>query len=235
MSEIFDAPNSESDPSDFEPTDGLWRGDTGQLAFDTRRVFLELLKGPYVSGERSPQLWAALVADERLIRSRLHELFLDLVMDKSASFAFTRRVVTNEIEVASALRSEKLRFIDTAMLLALRQQLLAAPGQPRVFVGKEEICEQLAAFQQGDAVTFKRSLNAAWKRMVDKLRVLHKSGEDRYEISPMMRFLIDEERVQQLSEAYTHLARQYPADDQLNQTNSPSSPDSSKMKELTHE
>ncbi|MDN6668220.1 MAG: DUF4194 domain-containing protein, partial [Brevibacterium sp.] len=60
----------------------LWFGDTGALGERTRRVLLELLKGPYVSGAQSPQLWSALVADESIVRSRLHDLFLELVIDK---------------------------------------------------------------------------------------------------------------------------------------------------------
>src|SRR5699024_3800619 len=90
---------------------------------------LELLKGPYVSGVQSPQLWSALIADEGLVRSRLHELFLDLVIDPVDEFAFTRKIVTDEIEAPAAVRSERLTFLDTAMLLVLRQLLLPLPGR----------------------------------------------------------------------------------------------------------
>mgnify|MGYP002759738554 FL=1 len=187
---------------------GLWNGDEGQLAFDTRRVLLELLKGPYVSGEQKPQLWAALVADEGLIRSRLNDVFLDLVIDHSASFAFTRQVVTNEIKVPVALRTESLKFLDTAMLLALRQRLLAAQGIRRVIVDQSEIYEQLSVFRPGDETTFQRNLNASWRRMINTVRVLHKASEDRYEISPIVRFLVDEDRVQELTQTYKRIARE---------------------------
>ncbi|RBP62550.1 uncharacterized protein DUF4194 [Brevibacterium sanguinis] len=185
---------------------GLWTGDTGVLGERTRRVLLELLKGPYVSGAQSPQLWSALVADEDLVRSRLHELFLDLVIDKVDEFAFTRKVLTEEIEVPAAVRSERLTFIDTAMLLVLRQLLLAAPGEKRVIIDREEVFERLEIYRRGDESTFLRNLNAAWTRMSNKLRVLHKAGEGRYEISPMVRFLVDEDRVRELTEVYRRIA-----------------------------
>ncbi len=185
---------------------GLWTGDTGVLGERTRRVLLELLKGPYVAGAQSPQLWSALVADEDLVRSRLHELFLDLVIDKVDEFAFTRKVVTEEVDVPAAVRIERLTFIDTAMLLVLRQLLLAAPGEKRVIIDREEVYERLEIYRRGDESTFLRNLNAAWTRMSNKLRVLHKAGEGRYEISPMVRFLVDEDRVRELTEVYRRIA-----------------------------
>ena len=146
----------------------LWFGDTGTLGERTRRVLLELLKGPYVSGVQSPQLWSALIADEGLVRSRLHELFLDLVIDPVDEFAFTRKIVTDEIEAPAAVRSERLTFLDTAMLLVLRQLLLAAPGEKRVIVDREEVYERLAIYRTGDESTFQRNLNGSWSRMSNR-------------------------------------------------------------------
>lgn len=184
----------------------LWFDDTGTLGERTRRVLLELLKGPYVSGAQSPQLWSALVADEGIVRSRLHDLFLELVIDKIDEFAFTRKVVTEEIDVPAAVRSERLTFLDTAMLLVLRQLLLAAPGERRVIVDREEVYERLAIYRTGDESTFQRNLNGAWNRMSNRLRVLHKAGEERFEISPMVKFLIDEDQVRELIDVYERVA-----------------------------
>lgn len=197
-----------TDPTDdigHNPS-GLWSGDTGTLGERTRRVLLELLKGPYVSGTQAPQLWAALVADEGLVRSRLHDLFLDLVIDRVDEFAFTRKITTDEIDAPAAVRSERLTFLDTAMLLVLRQLLLAAPGEKRVIVDREEVYERLAIYRTGDESTFQRNLNGAWSRMSNRLRVLHKAGEDRFEISPMVKFLIDEDRVRELIAVYERIA-----------------------------
>ena len=180
----------------------LWNGDTGTLREDSRRALLELLKGPYLSGRARPRLWAALSADEAAIRSRLHDLFLDLVLDPVDEFAFVRKVRTSELKVPSALRSEALTFIDTAMLLVLRQILLAASGEVRVIVGKPEVFERLAVYRDGDEATFRGNLNAAWTRMLNRFRVLHAVDDERAEISPVVRFLIDADRVAELTAAY---------------------------------
>lgn len=199
------AQESAADESARNPS-ALWFADTGTLGERTRRVLLELLKGPYVSGAQSPQLWSALVADEGIVRSRLHDLFLELIIDKIDEFAFTRKVVTDEIDVPAAVRSERLTFLDTAMLLVLRQLLLAAPGEQRVIIDREEVYERLAIYRTGDESTFQRNLNGAWNRMSNRLRVLHKAGEDRFEISPMVKFLIDEDQVRELIDVYERIA-----------------------------
>ncbi len=192
------------------PLDGshrpLWTTDTGTLTEPSRRVLLEILKGPYLSGRKKPQLWAALLADEAAVRSRLHDLFLDLVLDRTDEVAFTRKVRTQEVDVPQALRSERLTFIDTAMLLVLRQLLLAAPGEQRVIVGQDDVYERLMVYRDGDETTFRRNLNSAWGRMRDRLRVIHAVGEDRAEISPVVRFIVDEDRVAALTASYRDLA-----------------------------
>ena len=189
---------------------GLWRGDAGELREQSRRALLEILKGPYLSGRQQPQLWAALAADEGRIRSRLNDLFLDLVIDPVDEFAFARKVRTTELSVPSALRSESLTFLDTAMLLVLRQLLLAAAGERRVIVGQDEVYERLAVYRDGDEATFLRNLNGAWNRMMNRYRVLHSAGAgagtDRVEISPMVRFMVDEEQVRALTTVYRRLA-----------------------------
>lgn len=184
----------------------LWRGDTGTLRERSRRALLEILKGPYLSGRQRPQLWGALLADETAIRSRMHELFLDLVIDPVDEFAFARKVETSDLDVPSALRSERLTFLDTAMLLVLRQLLLAASGERRVIVGQDEVYERLAVYRDGDESVYRRNLNGAWGRMMNRFRVIHPIGEDRAEISPVVKFVIDEHQVAALTAVYRDIA-----------------------------
>lgn len=187
--------------------DPLWPGDSGTLHEQSRRALLELLKGPYLSGGQQPQLWVALRADETAIRSRLHDLFLDLVVDDVDEFAFARKVRGSDRDLPSALRTERLTFIDTAMLLVLRQLLLASGGERRVIVGQDEVYERLAVYRDGeDEATFTRNLNGAWGRMMNRFRVLHGAGEGRVEVSPMVKFMIDDEQVRALTAVYRRIA-----------------------------
>ncbi|MGK0720745.1 DUF4194 domain-containing protein [Leucobacter sp. W1478] len=184
---------------------GLWIGDTGRLVDLSRRALLRLVQGPYLSAKQHPRLWTALLVDRAEIESRLHELFLDLHIDEIDEFAFTRKARTGEFDAPSALRSVNLTYADTIMLLALRQQLLATGGSARTIVGQDEIFEQLDMYRDTDESTFRRNLNSAWVRMSNQFRVIHPVGEDRVEVSPVVKFLVDEDRVRALTEVYRGL------------------------------
>jgi hypothetical protein len=195
--------------SDAASDTALWAGDTGVMREQSRRVLLELIKGPYLSGVKAPALWSALLADEASIRSRLHELFLDVVVDRVGEFAFVRNVSTNELTVPSTVRSVALTFLDTAMLLVLRQMLLASEAEGRVIVGQEDVFEQLRVYRTADRdeSDFNKRLNSTWLKMKNTLRVIHQAGaEDRAEISPVLRLIVDAEQIAAISGEYRRIA-----------------------------
>jgi hypothetical protein len=190
----------------------LFPGDTGRLADASRRALLELIRGPYLSADQNPAVWSALRSDETEIRSRLHDLFLDLIVDADAGFAFVRNVP--DVEAAGlprTIRAAPLTFLDTAMLLVLRQLLLAAHGERRVIVGREEVFEQLAVYRtvDRDERDFERRMNASWLKMRNTLRVVHATGraenEDRVELSPVLRLIVDAEQVRAIRDEYAAL------------------------------
>ena len=192
----------------------LWPGDKGTLAERSRRALLELVRGPYLSCEGSPLNWAALRADEAAIRSRLNDLFLDLVLDADAEFAFVRAVTGDEGTWPRAVRTRSLTFLDTAMLLTLRQLLIADEGSARVIIGQDELYESLSVYRtpDRDKYDFTKRLNASWNNMVNGLRVLHPVGESgaegptRAEISPVVRILVDADRARALRASYEAIA-----------------------------
>ena len=108
---------------------GLYMGDHGTLSLDTRRVLIQLLQGPTLDAERHSILWSALMRDEQLVRSRLSELFLVLVLDHDTKVAFTRRADTGDMDIPCLLRRAQLTFIDSVLILYLRQRLTQADTQ----------------------------------------------------------------------------------------------------------
>ncbi|MEV7632309.1 DUF4194 domain-containing protein [Microbacterium sp. NPDC089318] len=188
-------------------SDAKWPGDTGTLSIDARRALLKLIQGPYLSATRAPAPWSALLADEASIRSRLHDLFLELVLDRDAGFAFVRNADTGEQQAPVAVRSEQLTFIDTAMLLVLRQMLLSGEHDGRVIVGRDDVFEQLALFrtEDRDETDFAKRLNASWLKMHNKLRVIHALTDERVEISPVLRMLVDADQVRLISAEYERI------------------------------
>ncbi|WP_460800805.1 DUF4194 domain-containing protein [Microbacterium sp. GXF6406] len=194
-------------PEEQSAEAAIWPGDTGALSIDARRALLKLIQGPYLSAQRATGPWSALLADESRIRSRLHELFLDLVLDRDAGFAFVRNAVTGEQDAPVAVRSEQLTFIDTAMLLVLRQMLLSGEQDGRVIVGRDDVFEQLAPLRTADRdeTDFAKRLNASWLKMRNKLRVVHALSDERVEISPVLRMLVDADQVRTIAAEYERI------------------------------
>jgi hypothetical protein len=209
VTDDFSTDPSTETSTDTDAATAIWPGDTGVIGEQSRRALLELIKGPYLSGVKAPALWSALLADEVGIRSRLHELFLELVVDRVGEFAFVRNVSTTELKLPSSVRTAALTFLDTAMLLVLRQILLAGEGDGRVIVGQEDVFEQLRVYRtvDRDESDFNKRLNSTWLKMKNTLRVIHQAGaEDRAEISPVLRLIVDAEQIAAISGEYRRIA-----------------------------
>ncbi|RDU98179.1 DUF4194 domain-containing protein [Trinickia dinghuensis] len=188
-----------------------FQGDTGALPIDTRRVLVQLLLGPSVDARRQSKLWPVLLRDEAVIRSRMHDLFLEVVIDHEQRVAFTRQVVSEGIEVPILLRKASLAFLDTALLLFLRQRLTQADAQgERAVVSRDDMQEHLSVFERVsnlDHAKFERQIvNAIDKaKKLSLLQFIRGSGE-RYEVSPTLKLLFSAEEIQDLTRTYAALA-----------------------------
>jgi hypothetical protein len=206
------------EPGAEEPVPGApaedaatFRGDTGGLPIDTRRVLVQLLLGPSVDARRQSKLWPVLLRDEAIIRSRMHDLFLEVVIDHEQRVAFTRQVVSEDLDVPILLRKASLTFLETALLLFLRQRLTQADAQgDRAVVSLEEMREHLSVFERDnnpDHAKFERQIvNAVDKaKKLSLLQFIRGSGE-RYEVSPTLKLLFSAEEIQDLTRTYATLA-----------------------------
>lgn len=190
-----------------DSADALFPGDTGSLPLDARRVLCQLLAGPSVDAERHRLLWPVLLREEAALRERLSELFLELVLDRDLGVAFLRQADTGELETPTLLRASPLTFIDSVLLLALRQRLAEAEAQgQRAAVEVDELHAQLAIYKpaQGtDEAGFTKKLDAAIEKM-KRNNVLQaiRGSEGRYEIAATLKLLFSAEDVQALGAVY---------------------------------
>nr|WP_234457418.1 DUF4194 domain-containing protein [Corynebacterium macginleyi] len=188
----------------------MWESDKGTLTYNSRRALVQLLKGPLVRAHKEPVLWSAIISDEDNLRARLHEVFLELVVDEGEGFAFTRMVEEETLPIPQVLRTDKLKHIDTAILLNLRQELgLALPGE-RVIVDIEDLREGIGyvrAVDNRDEAGFNNRFNAAIKRIRNEYSLLSATEtEGRFEVSPVLRQLFDAATVTAIRNEYARLA-----------------------------
>lgn len=192
-------------------TEPAFGGDTGELPVETRRVLVQLLLGPALDAQRQNKLWPVLLRDEKVLRSRLHELFLELVVDHDQQVAFTRQVVAAEVDVPVLLRRASLTFLQSALVLYLREQLTVADARgERAVLSRDEMLEHLLAYEReesSDRAKFERQVHSAVDRCkeLNLLRRL-RSGEERYEVSPTLKLLFPAEEIQALMRTYAGLA-----------------------------
>ena len=188
----------------------LFVGDTGSLPLEARRALCLLLAGPSVDAQRQPLQWAALLRNEDDVRSLLCELFLELVLDRDGGVAFTRQFDTAELDSPTLLRAAPLTFIESVLLLFLRQQLAEADTRgERAVVAEFQLVEAMSIYQKNvstDQAGYGKRVSAAIGKMrenqlLSKLR----GSEDRYEVSPALKLLFSAEDVQALGEAYRQL------------------------------
>lgn len=189
----------------------LFLGDVGELTFETRRALVQLLAGPSLDGRRHPKLWPILLRDEIVIRRRLADLFLELVIDRELQVAFTKQADGGELEIPILLRRLQLTFLDSVLLLFLRQRLAQADAQgERAVIASEEIEECLSLYERTsntDKAGFRKRIQASMEKIkqnsiLQKLR----SGDDRFEISPTLKLLFSADEIQALTKLYQRMS-----------------------------
>lgn len=182
----------------------LGRTDRGRLPEETRRVLVQLLRGPYVRQASHPKLWAALVRDEQAVREALGNLFLELVVDIELNLAFVRNATFPDVEVPRVIRSMPLTLLDTALILHLRQLLLrGSDSSGRVFIGRDDIDDALAVYRSAtntDPATFAKRINSAVEKMKKGSVLLATSEPERFEVSPILAVVFDTAEVAAVSQ-----------------------------------
>jgi hypothetical protein len=187
-------------------------GDQGQLRIETRRVLVQLLLGPSVDARRQSRLWPVLLRDQGILRSRLHEMFLELVVDAEQQVAFTRQVVAEDIDAPILLRKANLTFLESALILFLRHRLTQADtAGERAVVSLHEMLEHLSVFERtsnADRARFdKQKANAVEKAKKLSLVRSLPGAEKRFEVAPTLKLLFPAEAIQELTRTYQALAR----------------------------
>lgn len=191
---------------DAQEKNGLWEGDTGTLALTSRRALVQLLKGPLITHDKHPELWNAILSDTAALKSRLAEVFLDLVVDEDSGIAFTRMVkAPDDLKIPQVLRTETLSHADTVVLLYLRSELALAPPGDRVIVDVADIHEAASPYRSAfsrDESGFAKRITASINRIKGFSLLTPTETDTRLVVSPVLRSLFDPETVATIKAEY---------------------------------
>lgn len=187
-----------------DPSVSLFEGDEGGLEFAQRRTLVTLLKQRFISARTHPRDWQVLTEHQRVLRSRLNDLFLDLMVDPVREVAWKRQAVAEAgARFPTLLYDASWSREETIVLVHLRDRLRAGlnAGDARVYVDREDILEYVAGYRPphatDEAGDEKRARNAV-QSLVKSGLLIGAQGDERFEISEAVEPLLPLELLTEL-------------------------------------
>ncbi|MBD7917073.1 DUF4194 domain-containing protein [Cellulomonas sp. Sa3CUA2] len=186
----------EDDPAE------LFAGDTGTLDADVRRVLVRLLQRRFLLADRHSAQWRTLLENQQVVESRLHDLFVHLVVDHDRGIAYKRQVRSAELDVPVLLRDEPYTRAETLVLVHLRTvfQRERGAGETSARVDVEELeATALTYFDPDDTnvAAHQREIRTAVARLA-KDGVIEEESEGRYRVTSLVEVVLSTERLTEL-------------------------------------
>ena len=186
----------------------LHETDTGTLTAAQRQAFAALLRGPFISVDKQPEIFRTVSANREVLAQQLDNLFLTLIVDDSAGVAYAKNWDTDIEGSRILMRKHPLTFMETVVLLHLRHMLVMTSPNERAVVGEEEVFEATLPYQSAagnDKAAQRKKFQAAWNKMKDRSIVRTTTTEDRFEMSPVLRLIFTAEEVAAVSDSFASL------------------------------
>ncbi|MCO6413240.1 MAG: DUF4194 domain-containing protein [Thiogranum sp.] len=188
---------------------------------DARRALVILLRQGVVLASKNAKVFESIARYQLDIRQHLSNVYLKLVLDEKFGVCFVASVgeedadMDNEAndEAVSLIPRRVLSLFDTLLLIVLRKhyQTREASGEHKVIIDIETIESDLIPFlpQTGSTALDRKKLNGALQRMSDRrLLVSVRGSEDRFEITPVIRYVVSADFLDKLHEEYLQLGRE---------------------------
>ncbi len=182
-------------------------GDTGTLRLITRKALVLLLKRTHVAAYRHQREFQAIVDDQDELRSRLNDLFLELIIDPINEVAYKRQA-GQELgrPFPTLLINRSYTRDEIAVLLRIRDVHHRAKrdGEEAAYVERADLLESLRYIRPPDTKDQVRA-DAVAVRAIERLtedRFLQATDDpDRLRVSPVIETLLTVEQLQAFSDA----------------------------------
>ena len=186
-----------------------------------RRVLVYLMRQGVILAAENLKLFDLLCRYEAEIRRHLAEVYIQLFLDAKQGVAYiiNLKSIQDEQEDENQhlddfpvlIRKRTLTVYDTLILLVLRKyyQERETAGEHKIIIDVERIQSSLIPFiplTNHDSKDRKK-LNAALEKFIEKKVLTGLRGEEgRYEITPIIRYVVNAEFLQSLLSEYQQLA-----------------------------
>lgn len=193
---FIDPVSMEEDPVE------LFAGDAGTLAVNVRRVLVRMLQRRYLLAEKSPGLWRTLLDNQQLVESRMHDLFVRLVIDHDRGVAYKEQVRSVELDVPILLKDEPYSRAETLVLVYLRtifqQEQVAGEMSARVDI--EDLEQTVLTYYDPDDTNLARGqqeIRGAVARLARE-GLIEEETAGRYRITPLVEIVLSAEKLNEI-------------------------------------
>lgn len=176
-----------------------------------RRALVSLLLNRYICKARHRVAWEGILACEDDLRTRLDEMYLDLVVDHEAEVAFKRQQEGED--VPRMLRRDKALSRDASFVLIFlrREYAFADPNDGPVIVTRDQIAEFLRPYREdgdSDDARFSRRVDAAVNTLIKPWQILEPDPAVDYlfTVSPVVVPLVSVDEMRRFEEAFRQAA-----------------------------
>jgi hypothetical protein len=190
-------------PMEDDPAE-LFAGDTGTLDVDVRRVLVRLLQRRFLLAEKNQVQWRTLLENQQLIESRLHDLFVRLVVDHDRGIAYKQQVRSAELDVPILLKDDPYNRAETLVLVHLRTvfQRERGTGETSARVDIEELEQTVLTYFDPDDHNLargQREIRNAVQRLATE-GLLTEESAGRYRITPLVEIVLSTEKLTELNQ-----------------------------------
>lgn len=201
-------PDSEGLPTEDEATHGL-------MPAEARRALVVLLRQGVVMVESKRLVFESLCRHEKLISAHLSNMYLNMLLDHKAGLAILlQQEVTDqddeEEEGSRLINKRTLTLYESLLLLVLRKyyQEREAAGEQKIVIDIDRIEALLTPFLSltNSSRGERRTLNGALTSMKEKKLISQVRGdEERFEITPVIRYVVNADFLERLLAEYQRL------------------------------
>lgn len=195
---FIDPVSMEDDPAE------LFAGDAGTLDADVRRVLVQLLRRKFLLADKNPAQWRTLLENQQIVESRMHDLFVRLVVDHDRGVAYKQQVRSAELDVPVLLKDDPYNRAETLVLVQLRTvfQRERGTGEASARVDFEELEQTVLTYfapNDHNVARSQQEIRNAVQRLVTE-GLLTEESVGRYRITPMVEVVLSTEKLAELRE-----------------------------------
>ena len=191
---------------------------------EAKRALVSLLRQGVILSSQKSKLFESICRYQLDIRRHLTDMYLKLVLDDKTGVVFVASVTDDEPsdseslmdsdreeESVSLISRRTLSLFDTLLLLVLRKhyQERETSGEQKVVIDVERVESNLTPFLPltNNSKSDRKKLNAALQKMIGKRIISSVRGsDDRYEITPIIRYVVNAEFLESMLLEYNKLA-----------------------------